>query len=460
EWMQKLHESTNLNTRNQNASLKNLETHIEQLAKDYQAKAANKVPNPSVGQCKAIFANNKEPTEETAPKGTNELHGVSFISNNNVQVSKEIEEGPLGVLPYLRASVNTMPKSMFNHLKLTNLKETNILVEMADMTKKAPVGIVENVLEKIDKFLFPSDFMIIDMLGDPNETMILGRPFLATIHARIDVFYKEISLGVGEDKIVFDMNGNVHHPAAFVEKVCMINEEQYEGEKGITTMAKSETTAPRLHYYKQLQVLRDDEFKFWPTCDPSSKVCNSGDRIHGLDEQGNIKQWEYNYDDKRRNKKGKEMLFPNLLLIKYRNSKIDDMVRARRYIEWCDENNTPLDYGSTSVPHHALAPRRIINPSNQEDLILRIKSYFPNSLPESGLEEKYYDLPQVCIETFEVKQYSLEEGKSFVCVTKQLEDVLPLGWVNGSRFKGMIRDEMDTRGSVSKGRHRLGLSLT
>ncbi|GJZ84735.1 hypothetical protein Tco_0650074 [Tanacetum coccineum] len=69
--MKKLQESTNLNTRNQNASLKNLETQIEQLAKDYQAKAANEVPNPSVGQCKAIFANNKEPTEETAPKGTN-----------------------------------------------------------------------------------------------------------------------------------------------------------------------------------------------------------------------------------------------------------------------------------------------------------------------------------------------------------------------------------------------------
>ncbi|GKB30660.1 hypothetical protein Tco_0870061 [Tanacetum coccineum] len=43
EWMKKLQESTKLNTRNQNASLKNLETQIEQLAKDYQAKAANEV---------------------------------------------------------------------------------------------------------------------------------------------------------------------------------------------------------------------------------------------------------------------------------------------------------------------------------------------------------------------------------------------------------------------------------
>ncbi|GKA35293.1 hypothetical protein Tco_0721784 [Tanacetum coccineum] len=50
-----------------------------------------------------------------------------------------------------------------------------MLVKMADMSKKAPMGIVENVLMKINNFIFPSDFMVIDMLGDPNETMILGR---------------------------------------------------------------------------------------------------------------------------------------------------------------------------------------------------------------------------------------------------------------------------------------------
>ncbi|GKE53822.1 7-deoxyloganetin glucosyltransferase-like protein [Tanacetum coccineum] len=74
-----------LNTGNQNASLKNLETQIEQLAKDYQAKAANEVPDSLVGQCKAIFANNEAPTDEASSKGTTELHGVSFISDDSVQ---------------------------------------------------------------------------------------------------------------------------------------------------------------------------------------------------------------------------------------------------------------------------------------------------------------------------------------------------------------------------------------
>ncbi|GJS45543.1 putative ribonuclease H-like domain-containing protein [Tanacetum coccineum] len=66
----------------------------------------------------------------------------------------------------LGASVNVIPKSMFEHLKLARLKKTDMLVEMPDMTKRAPIGIVENVLVKIDKFLFPSDFVVIDMLNN------------------------------------------------------------------------------------------------------------------------------------------------------------------------------------------------------------------------------------------------------------------------------------------------------
>ncbi|GJZ79774.1 phospholipase-like protein [Tanacetum coccineum] len=110
-----------------------------------------------------IFANNEAPTDETSSNGTNELYGVSFIFNDNVHISKETKEGPSKVLPcqlppkelspgsftllctigslniYAMAdvgsNVNIMPRSMFNHLKLTNLKETSILVEMVDMTK-------------------------------------------------------------------------------------------------------------------------------------------------------------------------------------------------------------------------------------------------------------------------------------------------------------------------------------
>ncbi|GJS22255.1 putative reverse transcriptase domain-containing protein [Tanacetum coccineum] len=55
------------------------------------------------------------------------------------------------------------------------------------------------------------DFVVMDMLNTRNETMILGRPFLATIHAKIDVFNKEISLGIGGDRVTFDMDKKIHN---------------------------------------------------------------------------------------------------------------------------------------------------------------------------------------------------------------------------------------------------------
>ncbi|GJW08677.1 putative reverse transcriptase domain-containing protein [Tanacetum coccineum] len=111
----------------------------------------------------------------------------------------------------LGANINVIPKSMFEHLKLAQLKKTDMLVEMVDMTKKSPTGIVENVLVKIDKFLFPSEFVVMDMLNIRNETMILRRPFLATIHAEIDVFNKEISLGIGEASSRVEKTNDLHN---------------------------------------------------------------------------------------------------------------------------------------------------------------------------------------------------------------------------------------------------------
>ncbi|GJU90697.1 hypothetical protein Tco_1303120 [Tanacetum coccineum] len=176
---------------------------------------ATEVPTSSVGQCKAVY--DDAPFNDASSNETNKIHEVSFI---DVQVAQEDDDLPskdLGV------NINIMPKSMFEHLKLANLKETNMLVEMADITKKVPLGVVENILVKIDKFLFPLDFVIIDMLQIRNETMILGRPFLATIQAEIYVFNKEISLGIRNDRIIFDMDTKSYKFTTPIEKNYMVN---------------------------------------------------------------------------------------------------------------------------------------------------------------------------------------------------------------------------------------------
>ncbi|GJV08405.1 homeodomain-like protein [Tanacetum coccineum] len=63
--------------------------------------------------------------------------------------------------------------------------------------------IVENVLVGIGKFVFPIDFIILDMPEDIKVPLILERPFLSTARAKIDVFKRKITLRVGEEKIIF-----------------------------------------------------------------------------------------------------------------------------------------------------------------------------------------------------------------------------------------------------------------
>ncbi|GJT64314.1 putative ribonuclease H-like domain-containing protein [Tanacetum coccineum] len=79
---------------------------------------------------------------------------------------------------------------------------------MADNTKCAPKGMVENLLIKIDKFIFPVDFVILDMVEDIRMPIILGRPLLATAHAQVDIFSKTISLEVGSEKVIFKMRSS------------------------------------------------------------------------------------------------------------------------------------------------------------------------------------------------------------------------------------------------------------
>ncbi|GJT83489.1 zinc finger, CCHC-type containing protein [Tanacetum coccineum] len=89
-----------------------------------------------------------------------------------------------------RASVSVMPLSTYLNLGLGELAHTKLTVELAAGTMKYPNGIAENVLVGIGKFTFPVDFIILDMPEDIKVPLILGRPFLSTARAKIDV-YKE-----------------------------------------------------------------------------------------------------------------------------------------------------------------------------------------------------------------------------------------------------------------------------
>ena len=87
----------------------------------------------------------------------------------------------------LGASISLMPLSICKKLNMGELRPTRMSVQLADRSVKFPLGMLENVPVRIGQFYIPTDFIIMDIKDDSNIPIILGRPFLATVGAIIDV---------------------------------------------------------------------------------------------------------------------------------------------------------------------------------------------------------------------------------------------------------------------------------
>ncbi|XP_073138192.1 uncharacterized protein [Henckelia pumila] len=120
----------------------------------------------------------------------------------------------IGSMPFyktlcdLGASINLMPYSLAKKLGIGVVKPTTMSLKLADRSIKHPKGIVENVLLKVDEFIFPVDFVVLEMDDDRETQLILGLPFLATSRALIDVQKGEFILRFNEKQVVFNMFKN------------------------------------------------------------------------------------------------------------------------------------------------------------------------------------------------------------------------------------------------------------
>lgn len=101
----------------------------------------------------------------------------------------------------LGMSINVMSYKIFKQLGLGKPKQTNMSIQLAHRIIRFPRGIAEDILIKIDKYIFPIDFVVLDMDEDSDVPLILGRPFLATARAIIDVGTCKLILRVGDDTI-------------------------------------------------------------------------------------------------------------------------------------------------------------------------------------------------------------------------------------------------------------------
>ncbi|XP_073120719.1 uncharacterized protein [Henckelia pumila] len=96
----------------------------------------------------------------------------------------------------LGANINLIPLSIFRILGFGEVKPMPIALQLEDRSLTYPRGIIGDVLVKIDKFIFPANFVVIDMEEDEDMSLILGRPFFATAEANIDVKKGDFSMGV------------------------------------------------------------------------------------------------------------------------------------------------------------------------------------------------------------------------------------------------------------------------
>ncbi|XP_050238262.1 uncharacterized protein LOC126687747 [Mercurialis annua] len=120
----------------------------------------------------------------------------------------------------LGASINLMPLTLFRELcGDQTVKSTSMVLQLADHSLKRPYGIVEDVLVKVDKFIFPVDFVILDYAVDKEFPIILGRPFMNTGRALIYVHGGKLTLRIDEETVKFDMKKVMR--STIEEEECM-----------------------------------------------------------------------------------------------------------------------------------------------------------------------------------------------------------------------------------------------
>ncbi|XP_031282520.1 uncharacterized protein LOC116141123 [Pistacia vera] len=115
----------------------------------------------------------------------------------------------------LGASINVMPLSIYSSLNIGPLKETGVIIQLADRSNVYPEGVVEDVLVQVNGLVFPADFYVLDMEEDDSSNstlMLLGRPFLKTSRTKIDVHDGILTMEFDGEIIKFNIYDSIRFP--------------------------------------------------------------------------------------------------------------------------------------------------------------------------------------------------------------------------------------------------------
>ncbi|GJY46772.1 reverse transcriptase domain-containing protein [Tanacetum coccineum] len=151
----------------------------------------------------------------------------------------------------LGASINLMPFSVWRELNLPELTSTSMTLELADQSTTRPVGIAKDVYFKVGVFQFSVDFVIVDFEPDSRVPLILGRSFLKTGRALIDVYEGELTIRVGKEAITYNLDQTSRYSSDYakmtakrIDFVELASEEYSQELLGFSDMATSSNPSP------------------------------------------------------------------------------------------------------------------------------------------------------------------------------------------------------------------------
>ncbi|XP_058762162.1 uncharacterized protein LOC131635553 [Vicia villosa] len=112
----------------------------------------------------------------------------------------------------LGSSINLIPLSIIKRLGNIEMKPTRMTLQLADKSLTSPYGVAQDMLVKVDKFLFPVDFVVVDMEEDRDVPLILGRPFMKTARMMIDIDDGLMKVRVQDEEVTFNLFEAMKHP--------------------------------------------------------------------------------------------------------------------------------------------------------------------------------------------------------------------------------------------------------
>ncbi|XP_070015466.1 uncharacterized protein LOC142174408 [Nicotiana tabacum] len=124
------------------------------------------------------------------------------------------------------ASINLMPLAIYKKTGSCMPRPKGMRLQIADCSIKRLVGIVDDMLVKVGKFLLPVDFVILDCVVDKEIPIILGRPFLATGRALMDSERNEIMFRVNDEEVTLQASKGIKvtHGYESISVIDVVNE--------------------------------------------------------------------------------------------------------------------------------------------------------------------------------------------------------------------------------------------